>query len=145
MTQLIETSAGGIVFKKENNQIYWLIIKHAGKGHWGFPKGHVADKIANEQLEEAALREVLEEGGIKAKIVNEKPIMNEYYYSINKKPRKKHVYYFLMDYVSGNIKDHDHEISDIKWATEKEVYEIVTYKTERDLFQKMLQLFSSVH
>ena len=139
MNSPIETSAGGIVYKKEPNQTLWLIIQHAGKGHWGFPKGHVADKIENEQMEAAALREVEEEGGIVAQIVNETPIRNEYFYQLHGKSRKKHVYYYLMEYISGNIADHDHEISDIKWATKEEVLETITFQTEKEIFKKIIQ------
>ena len=142
MSQSIETSAGGIVYKKEHDHIYWLIIKHTGKGHWGFPKGHVADKVENEKMEDAALREVEEEGGIQAKIVNDNPVLNEYFYRQGKLLRKKHVYYYLMEYISGDIQDHDHEITDIKWATEEEVRETVTFKTDLEAFDKLLNVFS---
>lgn len=140
----VETSAGGIVYQKTEGIIRWLIIQHAGKGHWGFPKGHVADKIENEQMEAAALREVEEEGGIRAKIVNDMPVRNEYFYKIGGKLRKKHVYYYLMEYISGDIANHDHEVSDIKWATEEELLQTITYQTEKDIFCKISKIYDEI-
>lgn len=139
-----ETSAGGIVFKRQDAEVYWLIIQHAGKGHWGFPKGHVGDKIENEKMEEAALREVREEGGIEAEIIHHKPLKNEYMFTAGENLIKKSVYYFLMKYISGNIADHDHEISDIRWATKEEVVTTISFPSEVELFKKSLETFHSL-
>ena len=56
-----EESAGGIVFKKENNETYILVTQHSQHHGWGFPKGLID---AGEDKQKAALREVKEEGGI---------------------------------------------------------------------------------
>ena len=79
-----EVSAGVVVFKDD----LVLIIKHKN-GHIDFPKGHVE---GDETLEEAAIREVFEETGIKCKIdSNDK-------YMITYSPKEgviKDVYYFM--------------------------------------------------
>ncbi len=139
-----ETSAGGIVFKRQDDEILWLIIQHAGKGHWGFPKGHIGDKIENEKIEEAALREVQEEGGIEAEIVHHIPLENNYIFRTGETLIKKNVSYFLMKYISGNIADHDHEISDIRWATKEEVITTVSFPSEVEIFKKTLEIFNSI-
>lgn len=74
-----ERSAGGVVYKIENNKIFWLLIKTESNfksnknkkresegAIYKFPKGHLKE---NEFLKQAALREVEEEGRIKAKII----------------------------------------------------------------------------
>jgi len=55
-----ETSAGAVIFRKENNKTYYLLL-HYGAGHWGFPKGHIE---GGEKEEDTARREVKEETGL---------------------------------------------------------------------------------
>jgi 8-oxo-dGTP pyrophosphatase MutT (NUDIX family) len=62
-----ERSAGAVIFRKENNEIYYLLLHYAGsspkaKGYWDFPKGH----LEGEETETAAAyREIEEETGLK--------------------------------------------------------------------------------
>src|SRR5687768_5093605 len=76
-----ELSAGGIVFKKEGSNAVWLITQHSQHKGWGFPKGIIGDIADNEKVEDAALREVREEGGIVAKIVNDTQVEVKYKYT----------------------------------------------------------------
>src|SRR5688500_2746103 len=65
-----EVSAGGIVYKKEQGANLVLLVlpeKGVSKEAWTFPKGWVGDH-EGETLEETALREVREEGGVAAEI-----------------------------------------------------------------------------
>lgn len=140
-----QISAGGIVFKG----ILWLICQHSQHKGWVFPKGFVGDKDKNESNETAALREVEEEGGIKAKIIKSKPIMANYQYewpssaetSAGKKVNliKKTVYYFLMEYISGDPKDHDFEMMDAKFVTADIVMKTLTYPSDVQAFEKILR------
>ncbi|MFH0969580.1 MAG: NUDIX domain-containing protein [Patescibacteria group bacterium] len=55
-----EKSVGAVIFRRENNKIYYLLLKYRN-GHWDFPKGHVEN---DEVEEETMAREVKEETGI---------------------------------------------------------------------------------
>jgi bis(5'-nucleosidyl)-tetraphosphatase len=56
-----EKAVGAVIFRKENNQIKFLILDH-GENYWNFPKGHAEEG----EIEEQTLRrEVAEETGIK--------------------------------------------------------------------------------
>lgn len=140
-----QTSAGGIVYKKIHHlgsKIYdlkWLICQHSQHHGWVFPKGFVGDKIKNETNETAALREVEEEGGIKARIVNNIPIETHYEYQYDGTLFKKTVFLFLMEYISGDPKNHDWEMSDAKFIDEKTVKKTLTYGSDKTAFQKILQ------
>lgn len=59
-----EISCGGIVFfeTKSGKSRKFVLVQSRKNLHWGFPKGH---KLDNEPKEEAALREMREEIGIK--------------------------------------------------------------------------------
>lgn len=139
-----EVSAGGIVFKKERDTIVWLITQHSQHKGWGFPKGLIGDTVRNEPMEVAALREVREEGGIEAKIINPTPIEVHYKYKFQNFLVEKSVHFFLMEYVSGDPKDHDWEVQEARFVPEEEVLETLTYKTEKEAFEKALAIFKTL-
>lgn len=133
-----QTSAGGIVYKKKANETLWLITRHSQHKGWVFPKGLVGDTDSTESMEAAALREVEEEGGVKTKIISDKPIKTNYQYQWQGDLIKKTVYYFLMEYISGDPKNHDWEMMDAKFSTEEDVKKTLTYKSDLDAFEKVL-------
>lgn len=134
MKIIYQRSAGGMVYKKN----LWLICQHSQHKGWVFPKGLVGDKDSSESIEEAALREVREEGGVKAKIVNKKPIIARYQYKWKGNLIKKTVYYFLMEYLSGDPKDHDWEVSEAKFLSQSAVEETLSYLSDKKAFRKAL-------
>ncbi len=127
-----EESAGGIVFKKEKDTTYVLVTQHSAHHGWVFPKGLID---SGEDRPTTALREVKEEGGVEAKIIQElKPV--EYFYKIESHTIKKKVTYFLMEYLSGNIEDHDWEMEAAEWLPLEKVEERLSYKTDKQVFQQ---------
>ncbi|KKP87241.1 MAG: MutT/nudix family protein [Candidatus Roizmanbacteria bacterium GW2011_GWA2_35_8] len=146
MKTINQTSAGGIVFKLITNHQslitnrLWLIGQHSQHKGWVFLKGLVGDKDADESKEAAALREVEEEGGIKARIVINEPIVVSYEYVWKNELIKKTVYYYLMEFVSGDTKNHDWEMSDAKFLPENEVKKTLTYPSDKLAFEKALKL-----
>ena len=55
-----EKSAGAIIFRKEENRAYYLLL-HYPAGHWDFPKGNIEN---GEKEIDTAKREIYEETGI---------------------------------------------------------------------------------
>jgi len=100
----------------------------------------VGDTNENEKMEDAALREVEEEGGVKAKIINPKPVTVFYSYTWNDMQIDKTVHYYLMEYVSGDPKNHDWEMMDAKFMPEEEVKKILSYPSDSEAFEKILKL-----
>lgn len=145
-----EFSAGGIVYKRrttndERKNIKILIAQHSQHHGWVFPKGLIEKKEKEtksasakgfgETKEDAALREVEEETGIKGKII--KPLQPvTYWYNFEGSKIKKTVYYFLMEYVSGDTKNHDWEMEDVEWIDVDEVGERLTYKSDRQVWKE---------
>jgi len=129
-----EFSAGGIVFKKEDGSIFILLTQHSQHRGWSFPKGWIEK---GESKEETALREVKEEGGVEAKIVSEAPPA-EYFFVSEEARVKKKVYYYLMEYLSGDPKDHDWEMIDAAWIPLDEVSDKLTFKSDKEVFGKAL-------
>lgn len=131
-----EFSAGGIVYKKEDNKLFILIAKHSHHKGWVFPKGLI-DKDKKESKEEAALREVKEETGVDGKIeASLEPI--SYWYLWDGERRKKTVYYFVMRYIGGDINEHDFEMEEVEWVDPEKTLETLTYKGEKKLFEQAL-------
>lgn len=129
-----EFSAGGIVF---NNEGKVLVTQHSQNHHWSFPKGLLDHP--GQTTQESALREVREEGGVEAEIVG-KVGYSKYVYTLNNEKIFKIVTYFLMEYVSGDIKDHDWEVEDIGWFTPKEAEKQLTFSQDKVLFKKALEM-----
>ena len=120
-----EFSAGGAVYKRDGEKLLWLICKHSGYHKWALPKGLVE---AGEKLEATAIREVEEETGIKAKIIAKIPEPEKYIYTMNGAKIFKAVTYFLMEYVSGDIKDHDFEMEEVEWLEFDEAKKRLDFK-----------------
>ena len=135
MKIIYQISAGGIVRKNS----LWLVGQHSQHKGWVFLKGLIGDKDSEESMETAALREVKEEGGIVAKIIDNKPIKTEYQYELNDTIIKKKVYYYLMEYVSGDTKNHDWEMDQVKFINKDAVKKILTYQSEKEAFIEILK------
>jgi len=143
MKIIYQVSAGGIVYKK-NSDYQWLICQHSQHKGWVFPKGLVGDKDAGESMETAALREVEEEGGVKAKIIDKKPIKTFYQYQWQGNLIKKTVYYFIMEYISGDPKNHDWEMSEAKFLPQDDILKILTYRSDKEAFEKVLDIINNM-
>lgn len=128
-----EFSAGGIVF---NSKGQVLVTQHSQNHHWSFPKGLVDP---GQTTEEAALREVKEEGGVEAEIV-EKIGYNKYIYTMAGEKIFKVVTYFLMKYISGDPKDHDWEVSEAGWYEPAAALKRLDFSQDKDLLKKALEL-----
>ena len=138
-----ERSAGGLVFKNEDGKVLWLLIKtgsrkRTSKEIWiyKFPKGHIQKR---EFLKQAALREVEEEGRVKARIVD-KIGSNNYiiYDSLNKKRIVKKVTFFLMEYVGeSSVRYFDKEgVMGREWMSFEQAKDRLAYDSEKTLLGK---------
>jgi len=136
-----EFSAGGIVYKKEDG-IKVLVAQHSGHHGWVFPKGLIGDKIKGEKKEITAVREVKEETGIEAEI--EKSLTpTEYWYQWGGEKVKKTVYFFIMKYVGGDIKDHDFEMEQVEWIDYNDVSKRLTYPSDKKVWEEAKKLMAS--
>lgn len=130
-----EFSAGGVVYKKENGQTMILVSQHSQHHGWVFPKGFIGDNIKGENKEDTAVREVKEETGADARIVEAlTPIT--YWYIKDDIKRRKTVYYFIMKYTGGDITDHDWEMENVEWLHVDEVEKRLTYDSDRKVWEE---------
>lgn len=131
-----ETSAGGIVIV--GNAIL-LLRKY--NGDWVLPKGRVE---ANEEISKTALREVLEESGVKAEVVS---YIGEITYSMNlHRPEKdqtiKTVYWFLMKARNMDCKPQREEgFVEAKYIHMDRAVELAHYDDEK----RMIEMAKAEH
>lgn len=131
-----EFSAGGIVFD-DKGQV--LVTQHSQNKHWSFPKGLIDPGQTTEQ---AAIREVREEGGVEAEILD-KVGYSKYVYVLDGEKIFKVVTYFLMKYKSGSIEDHDWEVEEAGWYEIEEALKQLTFSQDKELLKKALTLLKS--
>lgn len=137
-----EFSAGGIVLRKNaKDSIEILVCQHSQHHGWVFPKGLIGDTVKGEKKEETAVREVKEETGIIGKIIKELPPIT-YWYQFKGEKIKKTVYYFLMDFVGGDISKHDHEMEKVEWLPKEKVMERLTYSSDKKIWKKAIPVIA---
>ncbi|MGC9031606.1 MAG: methylated-DNA--[protein]-cysteine S-methyltransferase [Minisyncoccia bacterium] len=134
----IERSAGGIVFRKTNGDIQYLLLHYpkgsrTKKDYWDFPKGHVEK---GEKLIETAKREINEETGLNdIKIIDGfKETIKYYFYSQGKRVLK-FVTFFLVSTNQEEITISKEHIG-FTWAPFKEAIKILTYDNAKSVLKK---------
>jgi len=134
-----EFSAGGIVFKTEEKKVWILLCQHSYHHGWGFPKGLIGDKFEGESKEITALREVQEETGAIVKIVVAlEP--TTYWYKFEGEKIKKTVYYYVCEYIGGDISQHDFEMEDVQWIEADKVLNKLSFKSDKEVYQSALPI-----
>lgn len=136
-----QISAGGVAFRRrEDSTIEIALISTGNPARWQLPKGIVGKDEAEEN---AARREVREEAGITTELVAliEKI---EYWYFANRRGGRvrfhKHVYFYLLRYISGNTRDHDHEVNEARWVEIGEAQKILAFKNEKNVVARAQQM-----
>jgi 8-oxo-dGTP pyrophosphatase MutT (NUDIX family) len=132
---LEEVSAGGVVVR--GNEVLVVVpTRRAANGSRvvALPKGHLD---GDETEEQAAVREVREEGGVDADLVE--PLGDvRYHYRRDGRLVSKRVRFFLFAFRSGSPADHDHEIEDARWVPIEQAVSELSYPGERDMVRRVL-------
>ena len=160
---LREFSSGGVVFKKAGNGVLWLVAASVPsqlfpKISWRFPKGWIDDesegvpgpmasgavKADEDSLQKAATREVEEEGGVKARIL-QKIGTEKYSYTHPARGKiLKFVTFYLMEYVKDMPEGHDFETSEVVWLPFSEALKKLTSSGEKEMLKKANDLLAPV-
>ena len=114
---------------------YVALIATRGKTRWGLPKGAVSP---GETSEAAALREVLEETGLRADIV--KPLDTiEYFFRAGDTLIKKRVDFYLMAHTGGELTPQLSEVDAVEWVELSEAIRRASFASEKKLLESAQQ------
>ncbi len=150
-------SAGGVVYKKEAGKILFLLKRNSltpgyyASGEWSLPKGWLDDagldqpgpktlglkRATSEEMQSAALREVREETGVEAKIINRLGTVRFFFVDHHREKVLKTVIFFLMEYQADFPESFSSETSEIKWVSLNEAADLlVKRKGEYEIIKK---------
>jgi 8-oxo-dGTP pyrophosphatase MutT (NUDIX family) len=128
-----EFSSGGVVIRRFRGRPFVAVVRVRDE-ILALPKGHPDQ---GESAADAARREVREETGLEAELV-EKLGDIRYWYSRDGERVMKIVSFFLFRYRSGSVADHDDEVESAGWIPLEEAPERLAYRSERDIAETAL-------
>lgn len=134
-------SFGGVVVRSTNGRHEVALIRTKnmkGKEVWTLPKGTAEE---GETREETALREVLEETGIEAAILE--PLQDITYWFVVAAERsrfRKTVSYYLMKAIGGDPSRHDDEVEEVRFVPVDEAARWATYASDRKVLKRLTEL-----
>jgi 8-oxo-dGTP pyrophosphatase MutT (NUDIX family) len=134
-----EVSAGGVVYRRGDDAIEVALASRRtrrGQLAWGLAKGGIEE---NESTEDAAIREVREETGLKAEI--EASLGETRYFYVWEDVRiRKTVHFFLMRHTGGDFDDRDDEMEEIRWFPLERALKRAAYRGEREVLGRAAEL-----
>jgi len=143
ITTLDQISAGGVAFRWKEAEPEIVIVSVKPKLRWQLPKGIVDP---GESPEVTAVREVKEEAGVEAERLGLIETIEYWYRSVrNGQPVRYHkfVHFYLLEYHSGDVLNHDHEIEEARWVSFDEAIEMLEFKGEREVVEKARQMIKA--
>jgi 8-oxo-dGTP pyrophosphatase MutT (NUDIX family) len=133
-----EFSAGGVVVRRFRGRPFLAAVRVKGGTVLALPKGHIDE---GENAAEAAAREVREEAGVEAELV-EKLGDVRYWYQRDGERVLKVVSFFLFRYRSGSVRDHDHEVDSAEWVPLEDAPGLLAYRGEREMAEAAMSAFA---
>lgn len=127
-----ETSAGGLVVDRSGSRPQVAIIgrrDRRGRLLWSLPKGHLE---TGETTEDAAVREVEEETGIRGRVVAPLGVL-DYWFVAEDRRIHKTVHHYLLLAAGGALSDGDIEVDEVAWVPLDELGAQLAYAGERRL------------
>ena len=129
----VETSSGGVVFRRDDANVDFLLIRDP-YDNWGLPKGHIE---GGETPVEAALREVEEETGLcELNMVTQLPTI-DWYFRDRGKLVHKFCHFFLLqcEGVRDAVPQLDEGITECIWQPPEIAIETVSYANAREVMR----------
>jgi 8-oxo-(d)GTP phosphatase len=132
-------AAGGVLWRRgPGGGREWAVIHRPRYDDWSLPKGKLEE---GESLEVAALREVLEETGLEAKIVKTLDTI-EYFFRAGDVLIKKRVDFYLMQHTGGALAPQLSEVDDVEWVPLSESVARASFDSEKKLLEVAAQELS---
>ncbi|MBQ7916367.1 MAG: NUDIX domain-containing protein [Firmicutes bacterium] len=124
-----EYSSGGVLYTWVNDEPHFVLVREI-EGHYGLPKGHVEQ---GETKEKAAVREMWEEAGVRARLL---PGFQEEISYPTGKDVLKHVTYFLAQYDASQPLMKADDLREVLLVPYKDAMNLISYPAVRDVLKK---------
>jgi 8-oxo-dGTP pyrophosphatase MutT (NUDIX family) len=125
-------AAGGLVLRQgEDGESEILVVHRPAYDDWSFPKGKLEP---GETEEDAAVREVEEETGLRCRLEHE--LATTRYR--DGRGRRKTVRYWLMTPVGGALTPAN-EVDDVRFLAVPHAAQLLTYDRDRELLDLLVQ------
>jgi 8-oxo-dGTP pyrophosphatase MutT (NUDIX family) len=118
-------AAGGLLWREKEGRFELAIVHRPGHGDWSLPKGKLE---RGEGFRRAALREVLEETGCRARILGYAGFT---FYLVHRRP--KLVVFFEMEKAGRSSFEPDDEVDEVAFLDPEEAATRLHYLSERRL------------
>lgn len=127
-------SAGGLLIKKRGSRAQICLVSKKEGRVWAFPKGRVNE---GETLESTAMREILEETGHRAEVVEKLDVI-EYYFFLKENSTFYHktVTFFLMRLTEEDAQPRDEEADSVGWYDVGVAKKKLSYLNEKKILGK---------
>lgn len=126
--ETLETSAGGVVFRRDGARFVFLVIRDSYR-NWGFPKGHLEP---GERADNAALREVSEETGLAGLALRAELEAIEWHFRFRGKRIHKVCHFFLIETTEAATTPLRAEgITDCRWMPFDQATKLLAYENAR--------------
>jgi 8-oxo-dGTP pyrophosphatase MutT (NUDIX family) len=117
-------AAGGVVWRRDSSGALEVLVVHRPRyDDWALPKGKL---LPGERDEEAAVREVEEETGVRCELGGELPSSTYH----DQQGRPKVVRFWAMRPLGGDFRPHD-EVDEARWLPLTEAPDALSYAGDR--------------
>jgi 8-oxo-dGTP pyrophosphatase MutT (NUDIX family) len=132
-------SSGGVVFRKSNSQVFYLLLGFKRRNIWCLPKGLIEP---GESEIDAATREVREETGVNSLKLVDKIGVIRYQFGYRDKRFDKTVHFFLFEteQVETTVGT-EHDM--YSWLAYDKAILALSYPNERDILEKANKMISA--
>ncbi|OGM21644.1 hypothetical protein A2863_02745 [Candidatus Woesebacteria bacterium RIFCSPHIGHO2_01_FULL_38_9b] len=147
---------------RRTSKTLWLLAKSAPskefpRSFWRLPKGWLDDeeggkktgplargdrKATEDEIQNAALREVRGEGGVQAKII-EKLGTERYFFTVNGEKILKFVTFYLMEWIEDIPEGPGFETEKVEWLDYDKARKKLTHSGEKKILDKAKQVLDS--
>ena len=132
-------AAGIVCWREERGKLYVALVHREKYQDWGFAKGKLDP---GETLPETAVREVMEEAGLKVKLGRKLDVIS---YDVGGEPKEVHYWASKVTEKAINKQKFtpNQEIAKVEWIEAKLASKLLSYEHDRKLLTKTIKLYKA--